>query len=189
MAIGAGGGSVVPLARLAVRSGPGAGDEHVVDRPVVTIGKSAQCEVVLADDSVSARHARLEYGPSGWLITDLGSTNGTWLVGARLEPQIATEVAPGARVRVGGVELELLESEGVDLEAARAAYVPGSAPARNGRSAGFRLPLWVLLVLLLVLGLVIVYLGWIRSEPPAEPATVPTTAEASVPIAEAADPS
>jgi hypothetical protein len=48
----------------------------------VTIGRSAECAVRLADTSVSRRHAEVRTGDDGWTVVDLGSTNGTKVNGA-----------------------------------------------------------------------------------------------------------
>jgi hypothetical protein len=49
-----------------------------------TIGRTQDCDLRIADLSVSRRHAQLERGKDGWLLSDLGSHNGTrvngWLV-------------------------------------------------------------------------------------------------------------
>jgi len=49
-----------------------------------TIGRTQDCDLRIADLSVSRRHAQLERGEDGWLLSDLGSHNGTrvngWLV-------------------------------------------------------------------------------------------------------------
>jgi hypothetical protein len=56
---------------------PGRGDRF-------TIGRTRDCDLCLADLSVSRRHAELVRRPDGWLLSDLGSHNGTrlngWLV-------------------------------------------------------------------------------------------------------------
>ena len=59
------------LALLALQAGPRYGEQMSVLAPVVTIGRAAECEVVVPDDSVSARHARLEFDTGAWRITDL----------------------------------------------------------------------------------------------------------------------
>jgi Domain of unknown function (DUF1707)/FHA domain len=49
-----------------------------------TIGRTPDCDLRIADLSVSRRHAQLDRGEGGWLLSDLGSHNGTrvngWLV-------------------------------------------------------------------------------------------------------------
>ena len=52
-------------------------------RPTV-VGRDDDCDVVIPDPSISGRHARIAHDGAEWLLTDLGSTNGTWLNGARL---------------------------------------------------------------------------------------------------------
>ena len=72
--------------RLRLLSDDAAGDarEFPIDQPAVTIGREAGHPIVLADPRVSRTHARVELGPSGATIIDLGSTNGTILNGRRL---------------------------------------------------------------------------------------------------------
>jgi FHA domain/Domain of unknown function (DUF1707) len=72
-------------------------------RPTV-LGRSRACDVVLADDSVSRRHAMLVREGDRVVLTDLGSTNGT-LVNGRWVTQ--AEVRPGDQVRLGGLDLVL----------------------------------------------------------------------------------
>jgi hypothetical protein len=161
------------LAAFAIQAGPGAGGELPVHRPVLTIGKGSQNELVLADDSVSTTHARLEYEAGGWRLTDLGSTNGTFVEGAKLAPDTPTPLPYGAAVRLGGVRLQFHEAGEADLEAARAQYTP-PAPAATlaERRRGFRLPLWLLLVILVLLALA-VYFGWLFMVP--HPTAPPVT--------------
>jgi len=52
-------------------------------RPLV-VGRDDDCDAVIPDASVSGRHARIEFDGVAWAVTDLGSTNGTWLNGGRL---------------------------------------------------------------------------------------------------------
>jgi FHA domain/Domain of unknown function (DUF1707) len=64
-----------------------------------TIGRALECDFVLADPSVSRFHARLHREPDGWLLRDLGSTNGTMLNGWRVTEPVS--VRPGDRVSFG----------------------------------------------------------------------------------------
>jgi FHA domain/Domain of unknown function (DUF1707) len=64
-----------------------------------TIGRDGDCDLVLADMTVSRRHARLERDGAGWLLADLGSTNGTRLNGWRVSSPVP--VRPGDQVSFG----------------------------------------------------------------------------------------
>ncbi|MBN1441878.1 MAG: FHA domain-containing protein, partial [Planctomycetes bacterium] len=76
------------------------GTERRLDlQPVsVVIGRSADCEVVIADPRASRRHCRLSLTPQGALLEDLGSANGTMLGG---EPITRSLLEPGAEFRIG----------------------------------------------------------------------------------------
>ncbi len=97
---------VLEVSRLAlvVLSGADRGSEHVVARDKCVIGKSRDNDVVLRDDTVSRVHCEIVRERQGYLLRDLGSTNGTRLDGARVREVFLT---PGAVVTVGKVELKV----------------------------------------------------------------------------------
>ena len=61
-------------------------------------GRSARAEVVLADSSVSAEHARVFRVGRAWVVTDLGSTNGTQVNG---EQVIEKQLTDGDMIAIG----------------------------------------------------------------------------------------
>lgn len=70
----------------------------------ITIGRTPNNDVVIADASVSRLHAYVRQA-SGWLVADAGSKNGSWLDDAVLEPRREAVLAPGAVIRLGDVSL------------------------------------------------------------------------------------
>jgi DNA-binding winged helix-turn-helix (wHTH) protein len=69
-----------------------------------TIGRGPEAAVFLDDATVSRLHARVVLGgPDGPMLEDLGSKNGTWLRGRRIEA--AERLADGDEVRIGSVPL------------------------------------------------------------------------------------
>jgi pSer/pThr/pTyr-binding forkhead associated (FHA) protein len=71
--------------------------------PIVNIGRAEYNDLVIPDDSVSSQHAKLTRREGVWILTDLGSTNGTRVDGEPLTGD--TPIAPGAFVRFGEVQL------------------------------------------------------------------------------------
>jgi len=71
----------------------------------ITIGRADDSTLVLTDDYVSTRHARLVPQGDQWVLEDLGSTNGTYLGRQRVTDPVP--VALGAQIRVGKTVLEL----------------------------------------------------------------------------------
>jgi FHA domain/Domain of unknown function (DUF1707) len=74
----------------------------------VTLGRSRDCDCVLAEPSVSRRHAELRRDGARWLLRDLGSRNGTRVNGVRLLDE--AEVGPGDRVSFGDARFRLGEA-------------------------------------------------------------------------------
>ena len=65
-------------------AGPLEGQEFVLDRAEIGIGRRPGCDIVVPDQSVSRLHARIRAVPDGYLIEDAGSANGTWVNEVRL---------------------------------------------------------------------------------------------------------
>ena len=70
--------------RLIGRSGPYADQVYPLIRVETTIGRDTSCAVVLDESAVSRRHARIVWDGAQYLLSDLGSKNGTFLNGERL---------------------------------------------------------------------------------------------------------
>jgi hypothetical protein len=76
----------------------------------ITIGRTANNDIVIADHSVSRLHAYVRTS-DGWLVADAGSKNGSWLDGAPLEPRREIPLPPRSLLRLGDVRLTFYRSE------------------------------------------------------------------------------
>jgi FHA domain-containing protein len=68
-----------------------------------TIGRSRECDIVLEDTGVSRRHAEIRPGSDGWMLSDLGSTNGVVVNGRDIHGAYALQ--HGDRVELGSTEI------------------------------------------------------------------------------------
>jgi pSer/pThr/pTyr-binding forkhead associated (FHA) protein len=81
--------------------------EVPVDRDLV-IGRIGSADLRIASTEVSSRHARLSPKGDGAVLTDLGSTNGTFLNGEKkVDPNVEVPLTPGVRVCIGPGVLEV----------------------------------------------------------------------------------
>ena len=69
--------------------------------PVANIGRGDYNDVVIGDPSVSTMHAKLQRRDAVWILTDLGSTNGTFVEGERLTGE--APLGPGTTLKFGDV--------------------------------------------------------------------------------------
>ena len=85
--------------RMIVRAGPNPGTVFELTKEVSLIGRDVTNDVVVGDAEVSRQHARITRTPGGYVLEDLGSTNGTFVNSERLvAPRVMN---PGDLVALG----------------------------------------------------------------------------------------
>lgn len=74
--------------------------------PTINLGRTSDSTILLDDDYASSRHAQLvQRDPETWMVTDLGSTNGTYVNGKRItEP---TPLTVNDILRIGRTMMRL----------------------------------------------------------------------------------
>ncbi len=92
-------------ATLVVVQGPEAGTEHVLERDSITMGRGPGVDIAFDDGAMSKEHAALELTPEGYLVRDMGSTNGTSVNGSRV---MAADLKHGDRIGLGDHTLQYL---------------------------------------------------------------------------------
>jgi pSer/pThr/pTyr-binding forkhead associated (FHA) protein len=124
-----------PLASLLVRSGAMKGRRLAIKVPVVNIGRADFNDIVISDPSVSTSHAKLQRRDDIWLLSDLGSTNGTFVEGERLSGEVP--LGPGTTVKFGEVAV-LFEPLDANVPVRRSSgtqVVSAAIPRADGESA------------------------------------------------------
>ena len=108
-----------PCCLIRIHPEEGLGERFDLDDAELTLGRDIVCDVQLDDDSVSRRHARVEPTDQGWIIADLGSTNGVYVNDEKVERR---RLACGDRVRLGNQIFRFLGADGVEAKYHEAVY-------------------------------------------------------------------
>ena len=105
--------------RLLIVKGPDRGESISLEARPKTIGSGVGCDVQLSDPAISRRHLEIQVGPEGVVVRDLGSTNGSFVQGAKfteLTLGFGTEVTIGKTVLKYVPEEEVVELAPSDEE-------------------------------------------------------------------------
>ncbi len=119
--------------RMIVRTGPNPGTVFELTKEVSLIGRDVTNDVVVGDAEVSRQHSRITRTPGGYVLEDLGSTNGTFVNGERLvAPRVMN---PGDLVALG--ETVSLTFDATSPEAAATVAQPAATaePAKKAPGA------------------------------------------------------
>jgi pSer/pThr/pTyr-binding forkhead associated (FHA) protein len=129
--------------QLVIRSGAGAGKVLPLEKSEMHVGRDVTNELVISDEKVSRRHARLYSEGDQFVVEDLGSTNGTFINGARLSGPHLLRV--GEQITFGETAIVSYERIGVDPNAtvissgapstAKAPAAPAEKPAPQKRKS------------------------------------------------------
>jgi pSer/pThr/pTyr-binding forkhead associated (FHA) protein len=90
-------------AMLLVQRGPDAGARFLLDTDVVTVGRHPDSDIFLDDISVSRRHATFTRTANGYVISDLGSLNGSYVNRDRIDTDVV--LSGGDEVQIGKYRL------------------------------------------------------------------------------------
>lgn len=85
--------------------------EESVESNVCIIGRSAKCTVVVPHDGMSRQHCQIDVVEGEYFITDLGSTNGVYIDGQRIEANQKTPYQTYLTLSFGAVQSLIIENE------------------------------------------------------------------------------
>lgn len=72
-----------------MNEGPLKGTKFEIRAPLTHVGRGAHNDIVLGDDTVSDSHAKIQKREGGWYLVDMGSSNGTYAGGQRINGEAA----------------------------------------------------------------------------------------------------
>jgi pSer/pThr/pTyr-binding forkhead associated (FHA) protein len=75
----------------------------------IVIGRSIDCDLHIDDGKTSRKHAHLSLKPDGLWLTDLGSSNGTYINDQRITPQTPHRIFTGQEFRIGSYTFSITE--------------------------------------------------------------------------------
>lgn len=78
----------------------------------ITIGRTANNDIVLDDGSVSRFHAWIEQVEREWVFVDAGSRNGSTIAGRKVTAKVAATLTNGLPVRIGALQLTYYTAQG-----------------------------------------------------------------------------
>jgi hypothetical protein len=93
-------------ARLIGKSGEYQGSEFFIKGDEFAIGRAFECHLMLNDNMISSRHAHIVRQGEHYQIEDLGSTNGTFVNGEKIDKK---QLRTGDKVMIGGLEFEFVQ--------------------------------------------------------------------------------
>lgn len=86
---------------------------HVGAEPLI-IGRSPQCEIQIDQESVSRNHCQVRFDGSGFIVRDLGSTNGTYVNDNLVEEE--GRLRHGDQLKVGRTILKFIVGDDVEAD-------------------------------------------------------------------------
>ena len=104
----------VPGISITLKEGSGTSAHKYFAQPEIILGRDPGCDFPLTDDTVSTRHAQLNYHHGQWWLEDLASTNGTTLNNTAVT--MPTVITSGDEIRCGSSRLIVTLSENIIIE-------------------------------------------------------------------------
>ncbi len=135
----------LPLALRFISGKYQGGEFPLPDSGEIVIGRSSELDMVLVEDMVSRRHAKISVEGGDIYLEDLGSTNGSFVNGEKVS---RTKLAEGDRILIGTSIIKVVASDGsasvqdakAKMTAAAASVRPSAASTMTGSIAEVALP-------------------------------------------------
>ena len=138
-------GLTLPLALRFISGKYQGGEFPLPEGGEIVIGRSSELDMVLVEDMVSRRHAKISVEGGNIFLEDLGSTNGSFVNGEKIS---RTKLGEGDRILIGTSIIKVIASDGsasvqdakAKMDAAAASARPSPGSTMTGSIAEVALP-------------------------------------------------
>src|SRR5262245_20536910 len=121
---------------LVFTAGPIAGRRFRLADGEYVIGRRSDCQIFVPDMRVSRQHARLWRGGEGWTLEDLGSNNGTYINGVRVEESTQLRHDDEIMIANNKIRVEAQDHPSVDGPPVTIVDVRGTSVIRSREDSG-----------------------------------------------------
>jgi hypothetical protein len=125
---------------------------------VLSMGRGSENDIVLSEHGVSRHHARIQRVPQGWVLTDLGSTNGTYVNGQRIRD--GHLLRAGDRLTIGSTVIEVQLAD----EAGAPVLEEGEQETTPARPRPLLMVLGAVCLVLVLVGIVLLLVTFLQPE-------------------------
>ncbi|MDX2064420.1 MAG: FHA domain-containing protein [Fimbriimonadaceae bacterium] len=102
--------SAAPQVEVAPAKLVGDSGEYPLRAGANTFGRKAENDITISDPYVSGKHGVIELAEDGIYVTDIGSSNGTVLSGAKMVANMRTRIQPDDVIRLGSLEFRVIRA-------------------------------------------------------------------------------
>ncbi|MFH1262683.1 MAG: sigma 54-interacting transcriptional regulator [Pseudomonadota bacterium] len=99
---------LLPKSKISIVEGDGGAREFTVDKGTISIGTSEGCDLQIKDETVSRNHAEIVKTKEGYLIRDLGSTNGTFVGGLKVKEAF---LSANSIIKIGKTRIKFIPQD------------------------------------------------------------------------------
>jgi len=103
-------------------------DQILMEQDKLSIGRRAECDVSIKDPAVSGNHAEIEFVGNGYILRDLGSTNGVHVKGRQVKEHALKDKD---LITIGEHQLRVMIPDNTPPQKLSGADVPQAEPARE----------------------------------------------------------
>ncbi len=106
---------------IKIISGAMRGTEMPIRKEAITLGRSTESDIQVDDTLISRVHCRLEWDEGKWYLNDLKSTNGTWMVGRKVDKKVFIPLKTS--IRIGNTIFELIDIYAADTQSFSSPFI------------------------------------------------------------------